>query len=604
MIMKVKVKNLSKVRQGINTDKGLPLGESQSSQALKNYDRLLASLVGQVTQGISPAALLYAFADWLLHLTFSPGKQVHLCRKAYKKYVYLMNFMKGCYDGNSKSPCIDPLPQDKRFNHKSWNYWPFNIYYQSFLLAQQWWWNATTDVSGVSQHHTEIVTFVVRQMLDMVSPSNFIVTNPEVLTKTFETQGRNLVQGFLNYVEDVKRETHHQLPQGAENYVPGKNVAVTAGKVVFQNTLIELIQYAPLTSEVYKEPILIVPAWIMKYYILDLSPHNSLVRHLVEQGHTVFIISWKNPSQEDAQLSLNDYMKLGVLEAIKAIENITQQKQIHGVGYCLGGTILAITKAYLARHKDTRLKTLTLLATQTDFMEPGELGLFIDESQLTFLENYMWSKGYLDANNLSGAFQLLNSQDLIFSKIIQTYLLGERQSMNDLMAWNSDKTRLPYRMHSEYLRKLYLHNELALGKYEIEGENITLYDIRTPIFSVATSKDHVAPWRSVYKIHLLTKSEITFVLTNGGHNAGIISEPGHPYRTYKTTTRAHHENYVDPDLWEQQTPLNKGSWWFLWFDWLKKNSTQELQKPPLLGALKGAYQAIMEAPGHYIHIKT
>lgn len=601
---KVKTENMMKDQKIINSDNILPLAEDQSAQILKNYDRLLASYVGQMTQGISPAALLYAFADWLLHLTFSPGKQVQLHHKAYKKYLSLMNFIKAFTLENSKSPCIEPLPQDKRFDHKSWGYWPFNIFYQSFLLTQQWWWNATTDVRGVSQHHTEIMIFIVRQILDMVSPSNFIMTNPEVLTKTYETQGENLLQGFLNYLEDVKREMQHQLPQGAENYLPGKNVAITAGKVVFQNNLIELIQYAPLTPKVYKEPILIVPAWIMKYYILDLSPHNSLVRHLVQEGHTVFIISWKNPSREDAHVGLNDYMKSGVLEAIKAVEMITHQEQMHAVGYCLGGTILAITKAYLARHEDRRLKTLTLLATQTDFMEPGELGLFIDESQVTFLENYMWSKGYLDADNLSGAFQLLNSKDLIFSRIVQTYLLGERQPMNDLMAWNADKTRLPYRMHSEYLRKLYLYNELALGKYEIEGESITLYDITTPIFSVATSRDHVAPWRSVYKIHLLTKSEITFVLTNGGHNAGIISDPGHPHRHYRTTTRAHHENYIDPDFWEQRTSMTEGSWWLLWFSWLKKHSTQELQTPPSLGSLKGTYQAKIDAPGQYVHMKT
>lgn len=600
---KTSTKNGGEHKKSINSDNLLALGEKSSTQILKNYDRFLASQIGQITQGISPAALLYAFMDWLLHLSLSPGKQVHLSHKAHKKYVCLMNFVKDFALDNSKLPCIEPLPQDERFSHKSWRYWPFNIFYQSFLLTQQWWWNATTDVSGVSQHHMEIVTFVIRQILDMVSPSNFIMTNPEVLLKTYETQGKNLLQGFFNYLEDVKRETHHQLPKGTEDYLPGKHVAVTTGKVVFRNNLIELIQYAPLTSKVYKEPILIVPAWIMKYYILDLSPHNSLVKHLVQEGHTVFIISWKNPAREDAHLGLNDYMTLGVLEAIKAIEVITQQKQMHAVGYCLGGTILVITKAYLARHKDTRLKTLTLLATQTDFMEPGELGLFIDESQITFLENYMRSKGYLDANHLSGAFQLLNSKDLIFSKIVQAYLFGERQTLNDLMAWNADKTCLPYRMHSEYLRKLYLRNELALGKFEIAGENITLHDIKTPIFSVATSRDHVAPWRSVYKIHLLTKSEITFVLTNGGHNAGIISDPGHPHRHYQTTTKAHHENYTDPDLWEQQTLIQKGSWWPLWFSWLKKNSTQELQSPPSLGK-KGIYQAKMDAPGQYIYLKT
>jgi polyhydroxyalkanoate synthase len=598
------IENVHKDHNIANVNSDLSFNENQPDQILKNYDRLLASLLGHLTQGVSPAAFLYAFADWLLHLSFSPGKQVQLCHKAYKKYLCLMNFIKDFFLGNSKSPCIVPLPQDRRFNHKSWSYWPFNAFYQSFLLVQQWWWNATTEVSGVSQHHTEIVTFVIRQILDIVSPSNFIMTNPEVLTKTYETQSQNLVQGFINYLEDIQREKLHQLPLGAENYLPGKTVAITPGKVVFQNNLIELIQYAPLTKEVYQEPVLIVPAWIMKYYILDLSSHNSLVKHLVQEGHTVFIISWKNPAQEDASLGLNDYMKLGVLEAIKSIEMITQQKQMHAVGYCLGGTILAITKAYLARHKDTRLKTLTLLATQTDFMEPGELGLFIDESQITFLENYMWTKGYLDALNLSGAFQLLNSKDLVFSKVVQTYLLGERQVMTDLMAWNNDKTRLPYKMHSEYLRKLYLHNELALGKYEIEEENITLHDITTPIFSVATSRDHVAPWRSVYKIHLLTKSEITFVLTNGGHNAGIISEPGHPYRHYRTTTRSYNGNYVDPDLWQEQTPINEGSWWPFWFSWLKKNSAKKLQTPPPMGIKNELYQAIRDAPGHYVHIRA
>lgn len=593
----------TRTKNGVNSENPLGVDETSSSQMLKNYDRFLASQLGKITQGISPAALVYAFMDWLLHLSLSPGKQIHLSHKAYKKYLSLMNFVKDFALGNAKVPCIEPLPQDERFSHKSWGYWPFNIFYQSFLLTQQWWWNATTGVSGVSHHHMEIVTFVIRQILDLVSPSNFMVTNPEVLLKTYETQGKNLLQGFFNYLEDLKREKHHEPPAGAEDYFPGKNVAITAGKVIFQNTLIELIQYAPLTPKVYKEPILIVPAWIMKYYILDLSPQNSLVKHLVQEGYTVFIISWKNPGREEAHLGLNDYMTLGVLEAIKAVETITKQKQIHAVGYCLGGTILAITKAYLARHKDTRLKTLTLLATQTDFMDPGELGLFIDESQITFLENYMWSKGYLDANNLSGAFQLLNSKDLIFSKIVQTYLLGERQKLNDLMAWNADRTRLPYRMHSEYLRKLYLRNELALGKYEVEGKSITLYDIKTPIFSVATSRDHVAPWRSVYKIHLLTKSEITFVLTNGGHNAGIISDPGHLHRRYQTTTKFHHENYTDPDLWEQETPFHSGSWWPLWFSWLKKNSTEELQVPPPLGE-RGMYQAKRDAPGHYVYLKT
>ena len=564
-----------------------------------NFDRLLHANLARLTSGISPASLALAYADWATHLAFSPAKLSRLAEKAVRKSARFANYIPYAASNDNEISCIEPLPQDNRFREDAWKKWPFNLYSQAFLLQQQWWHNATTGVGGVSPHSENVVEFVARQLLDTMSPVNFAATNPVVMDATIKQHGLNLLRGMQNWREDLERNNSGKPPLGVENFQPGKQVAVSKGQVVFRNRLIELIQYAPTTKKVNAEPILIVPAWIMKFYILDLSPENSLVRYLVDQGHTVFMISWHNPNEQDRDLGMDDYLHLGILEAINAIQAIIPNKQIHTAGYCLGGTLLSIAAAYLAAENNPAIKSVTLLAAQTDFTEAGELMLFIDNSQLSYLDDMMWDKGYLDTKQMAGAFQLLRSNDLIWSPIVQQYLLGERSAMNDLMAWNADATRMPYRMHSEYLHRLFLNNDLFEGRYQIAGKKITLGDIHVPFFVVATEKDHVAPWHSVYKIKLATSAEVTFVLTSGGHNAGIVSEPGHPKRHFRVDTPNSAGNYIDPEQWVATTPQQDGSWWPVFSDWLAAQASAQV-KPPAMGAEGKGYPPLGDAPGEYV----
>jgi len=563
-----------------------------------SFDRLIQAEQARITGGLSPASLMLAYLDWLVHLSNSPEKQATLVEQAWYNALHLATYAAHCADPHTPC-CVEPRAQDRRFTSTDWQYWPFNLISQAFLLAEQWWQNATTAIPGVSRHHEEVVSFTARQFLDMMAPSNLLFTNPEVLQATLKEEGANLLRGTSELLEDWQRMLTHAKPAGAEKFVVGQAVAVTPGKVIYRNRLIELIQYTPTTETVYAEPVLIVPAWIMKYYILDLSPHNSLVKYLVDQGHTVFLISWKNPDSEDRDLGLEDYRTMSIMAALKVISTICPEYKVHSVGYCLGGTLLAIAAATMAREHDECLQSITLFSAQTDFTEAGELLLFIDESQVTYLENLMWDQGYLDATQMAGAFQLLRSNDLIWSRMIHEYLLGQPESMTDLMAWNADTTRLPYRMHSEYLRQLFLHNDLFEGRYQVEGRAITLNDIRVPIFAVGTVSDHVSPWRSVYKISLLTDTDVTFLLTSGGHNAGIVSEPGHPHRSYQYSTRRADEPYIDPNTWQASTPSHEGSWWPTWQAWLANRSSGRIAPPPL-GAPQCGYPRLADAPGTYV----
>ena len=563
-------------------------------------NRSTHAAIAKTTMGLSPAALVGAYFDWITHLATSPGKQLQLSEKAAHKWLRILQYASHCaMKGGSAAHCIEPLPQDKRFRDEAWQQWPFNIAYQSFLLTQQWWHNATTGVPGVTCQHERVVEFATRQMLDMFAPSNSILTNPEILRKTQAEAGQNFLRGFQYWMEDLERVQGRKPPAGAEAFRPGEHVAVTPGKVVFRNHLIELIQYAPSTGKVSAEPVLIVPAWIMKYYILDLSPANSMVKYLVDEGHTVFMISWRNPGPQDRDLGLDDYRVLGVEAALDAVSSIVPDRQVHGVGYCLGGTLLSIAAATLAREGITAFKSLSFFASQVDFTEAGELQMFINESQLSFLEDMMWEQGFLDTKQMAGTFQLLRSNDLIWSKLAHEYLMGERAEMIDLMAWNADATRMPYRMHSEYLRSLYLNNDLTEGRFEVEGRVISVTDIRAPVFAVGTLKDHVAPWPSVYKMSLLFDTDVTFALTSGGHNAGIVSAPGQMRRSYQIATKHQGDRYVDPDTWRAQTLNQNGSWWPAWVEWLRERSSEQVS-PPAMGNKEGGFPAIAEAPGTYI----
>lgn len=575
-------------------------GQNTPRHPYEKLDRATRAALARATAGVSPHSIMATWMDWAMHLGRSPGRQLELTERAARDTAKLWVYACEMAIGAKATPPFQPRKQDHRFSAPGWQKAPFSLWQQAFLSAQDWWQAATDEMPGIAPRDAERAQFQIRQALDLISPSNFPWSNPEIINRTFQTGGRNLVEGSAHFIEDVAHtitQEHELAPQG---YEVGKDLAATAGRVVFRNTLFELIQYTPRTKSVQAEPILFVPAWIMKYYVLDLSAENSMVRYLVQQGFTVFMMSWVNPTADQANLSLEDYRLNGVMAAIDAIETIIPGQKIHTNGYCLGGTLLAIAAAVMQRDGDDRLASVTLMAAQVDFAEAGELLLFIDESQVAFVEDLMWLQGCLDRPQMSRTFTTIRAEDLIYARAVRRYFLGEDDLPTDLTVWNNDTTRMPARMHSEYLRGLFLENRLSAGRFAVEGRVVALKDIRVPMFVVGTESDHIAPWRSVYKIRLFTDGDLTFVLTNGGHNGGILSEPGHKHRHYRQGHRPADALYTSPDEWLEATEIRQGSWWPAMADWIKGRSSGETA-PPLMGGKRKGVANLPKAPGTYIH---
>ena len=569
----------------------------------RQIDDFYHAQLAKLALGLSPLSLTLAFADWALHFGNSPGQQMLLSKAMLDEFK---SFRLGDAD--------EAAERDSRFGSDAWRTPPFGwlkIAYQ----AQERLMRKALAVDGVSQHHQQMLDIFSRQWIDALSPSNWPLTNPDFWLQSFKTRGQNWVKGFQHYLEDLSDTLNAKAGNDEAVLKPlafevGKDVAVTPGRVIYRNELIELIQYAPLTDEVQAEPLLIVPSCIMKYYILDLSPQNSFVRYLVSKGHTVFMISWRNPDGGDRNLGFEDYVKSGVLDAMRAIRDVAGFEKVHGLGYCLGGTFLAIAAAAIGHHKRDalaheagyeydalpELASMTLLAAQVEFSEPGALGVFIDEDQLQTLREEMEKTGYLSGRQMAATFQFLNSRDLVWSRSTRRYLMGEDDVTLDMMSWNSDTTRLPERMHIQYLTELFLKDALAEGHFRFDGRGIALMDIRIPIFAVGTVRDHVSPWKSVYKIHLLTDAQITFALTAGGHNAGIVSEPGHAHRSYQIARSPQGHDWKEPEEWQAQAERREGSWWEAFEAWLAERSGSNIPASSI-----ATQTNLGEAPGSYVH---
>jgi len=587
-----------------------PIGLLSEAEA-KQLDEAVHAQLSRATFGLSPISLALACIDWAMHLAVSPGKQLQLSQRAMQLTMDELQRISSPSDDAANSPT-----EDARFADPTWQQWPYSTLKDSFKAGDRWWQEAT-QVDGMSPHRQQMVSFFTRQWMDAMSPSNWPLTNPQVFTSGVETLGQSLTQGMQLFMRDFQQSA---LPANANPdglaplpFVVGKDVAITPGKVVYRNHLIELIQYAPTTDKVAAEPVLIIPSPIMKFYILDLSQQNSMVRYLVAQGFTVFMISWRNPDANDRDLGMEDYLVGAVMQAMRQASAIANAPSLHTMGYCLGGTFLAIVAALMgakafaeqeaAQPQGTQLPlpqlaSVTLLAAQTDFSESGELGIFIDDDQLKTLREKIARTGYLSGRQMAGTFQFLHSKDLVWSRNTQRYLMGVEESGNDLMSWNSDTTRLPQRMHSEYLDTLFLRDDLIEGHYKVAGIPIALKNLKMPLLTVGTVRDHVSPWRSVYKIHLFTDTDTTFILAAGGHNAGIISEPGHPRRSYQMDHTKAGSDWVDADEWISRVTRYEGSWWEAWSQWLHEHSTSKVTARVI-----DQDRVICDSPGDYVMVR-
>lgn len=497
-------------------------------------------------------------------------------------------------------PVITPPATDKRFKDKAWDEAPFDYIKQFYLLMGRFLQSAVSD-SGISDRHTRhMAEFYMRQFVNALSPTNFAATNPLVLKETVEKRGQNLVDGLKNLFDDIERGGGRLSLKmtDMDAFKFGENIASSPGKVVFQNSLIQLIQYTPTTPQVHRRPLLIVPPWINKFYILDLKPTNSFIRWCVENGHTVFVVSWINPGAELASKTFADYLLEGPLAAIDAIEKATGEKEVNVVGYCIGGTLLACSIAYMAARRRRSIASATFLTTLLDFSEVGDISVFIDEAQLGLADAHMQRLGYLEGHQMGDAFNLMRENDLIWSFVINNYLLGRNPKAFDLLYWNSDTTRMPAAMQSFYLRNMYHRNVLKkAGGIKLDGVAIDLRKINVPAYFLSAREDHIAPWRSTYAGTRLVSSDARFVLGASGHIAGVINPPAANKYGYWTNEKL----TPDPEAWLSAAEQHRGSWWTDWGQWIGKHTGDQVTaRQPGSGSLK----ALEDAPGSYVRIRS
>ncbi len=547
----------------------------------------------------SPMAIGAAFFEMTAQMMADPSRLVQAQLSLWNDYMTLWQRTAQRFLGGPAEPMIEPVPGDRRFRDTAWdNNTLFDYIKQSYLLTARWLQNTVREVEGIDARTARKVDFYTRQFVDALAPSNFVMTNPEVLRATIESRGENLLQGLKNLLDDLERGKGRLAIKMTDMaaFRIGENIAVTPGKVVFQNDLIQLIQYVPTTEKVKRRPLLIMPPWINKFYILDLRPNNSFIRWAVGQGHTVFVISWVNPDERLAAKTFADYMREGPLAALDAMELATGEREANVIGYCLGGTLLACTLAYSAAKRDSRIKSATFFVTMVDFAEAGELSVFIDEEQLSSLEERMNAKGYLEGRDMATTFNMLRANDLIWSFVVNNYLLGKSPFPFDLLYWNADSTRMPAAMHSFYLRNMYQENLLVKpGGITLDGVPIDLGKIKTPAFLLSTREDHIAPWRSTYAATRLYKGPVKFVLAASGHIAGVVNPPGAKYGHWEND-----KNPPTPEEWLASATQHPDSWWPLWERWISKYSGGEV---PARQPGDGKLRAIEDAPGSYVKVR-
>jgi polyhydroxyalkanoate synthase len=548
----------------------------------------------------NPLAIGAAFLEMTARLMSDPSRLVQAQLSLWNDYLTLWQRTTQRFLGGTAEPVIEAPAGDRRFRDVAWTENTlFDYIKQSYLLTARWLQKAVRDVEGIDERTARKVDFYTRQFVDAIAPSNFVMTNPEVLRATIESRGDNLFNGLKNLLDDLERGKGHLAIKmtDMEAFQIGENIAVTPGKVVYQNDLMQLIQYTPATNKVKRRPLLIIPPWINKFYILDLRPGNSFIRWAISQGHTVFVISWVNPNERLAAKTVTDYMLEGPLAALDAIEQATGEHDANVIGYCLGGTLLASTLAYMAVKRDNRIKSTTYFVTMVDFAEAGELSVFIDEEQLSALEERMNAKGYLEGRDMATTFNMLRANDLIWSFVVNNYLLGKSPFPFDLLYWNADSTRMPAAMHSFYLRNMYQENLLVKpGGISLDGVPIDLRKIRTPSFLLSTREDHIAPWRSTYAATQLYRGPVKFVLSASGHIAGVVNPPGGKYGHWEND-----KNPPTPEEWLATATSHPDSWWPAWERWVAQYAGGEVPaRQPGGGKLK----PIEDAPGSYVKIRA